>query len=250
MSGLDAPGTGQGASLLEVRGLRKSFGGNEVIRGFDLTVRTGSVLGLVGANGAGKSTIFNLLTGFLSADAGDIRWKGRSIGGLSPRRVARLGIGRTFQDVRLFERMTVLENLLVAAEDAMFSRSGRAARRTTAEIADLVGAWPMRDVPAGELSYAEQKFVSIGRAMARRPELLLLDEPASGLDGSSTERLLELISLQRTLGTTVVLIEHNLDVVRRAVDEMAFLEFGVVRAYGEPEEIMSRADLAEAYFGG
>lgn len=250
MSGRTAPDTGSGAALLEVRGLTKSFGGNEVIRGFDLTVPAGSVLGLVGANGAGKSTIFNLLTGFLTADAGNIRWRGRSIDGLSPRRISRLGIGRTFQEIRLFERMTVLENLLVAAEDGMFSRSSRAARRTAAEIADLVGVWPMRESPAGELSYAEQKFVSIGRAMARRPELLLLDEPASGLDGSSTERLLELVSLQRTLGTTVVLIEHNLDVVRQAVDEMAFLEFGVVRAYGVPEEIMSRADLAEAYFGG
>jgi branched-chain amino acid transport system ATP-binding protein len=242
--------TGHGAPLLEVSGLTKAFGGNEVIRGFDLTVHPGGVLGLVGANGAGKSTIFNLLTGFLRADAGAVHWKGRSISGLSPRRISRLGIGRTFQEVRLFERMTVLENLLVAAEDSMFGRGGQTARRIARQVAERVGVWSVRDVPAGELSYAEQKFVAVGRAMARRPELLLLDEPASGLDGSSTERLLELVGLQRTLGTTVVLIEHNLDFVRQAVDEMAFLEFGVVRAYGTPEEIMNRADLAEAYFGG
>ncbi len=242
---------GSESIVLEVLDLRKRFGTVEVICGFTARVERSSIVALVGGNGAGKSTIINLISGFLKADAGTVKLMGRDITGLTPRRISQCGVGRTFQEVRIFSQLTVLENVLVAVQDRPFKL-----RRTSGDIdrareaLDLVGLSSRHYVRAEELSYAEQKFLSIARAMARRPLLLLMDEPASGLDMRSYQQLQTLIEEVRQQGSTIVVVEHNLEFVRNVASEILFLEYGVCSAKGSPEEIIRRPDLMERYFGG
>lgn len=237
--------------VLEVSDLRKRFGAVEVICGFTASVERGSTVALVGGNGAGKSTIINLISGFLEADAGTVTLMGREISGLSPRRISQCGLGRTFQEVRIFPQLTVLENVLVAVQDRPFKlRQTSGDIERSREALDLVGLSNHHDVRAEELSYAEQKFLSIARAIARRPSLLLMDEPASGLDTRSYQRLQRLVEEMRQEGSTVVVVEHNLEFVRSVASEVLFLEYGVCSAKGPAEEIMRRPDLMERYFGG
>lgn len=237
--------------VLEVLDLHKRFGAVEVIRGFTARVEQSSIVALVGGNGAGKSTIINLISGFMKADVGTVTVMGRDVTGLSPRKISQCGLGRTFQEVRIFPQLTVLENVLVAVQDRPFQL-----RRTSSDIVrsrealDLVGLSNRHHVRAEELSYAEQKFLSIARAMARRPLLLLMDEPASGLDTRSYQQLQKLIEEVRQQGSTIVVVEHNLEFVRNVASEILFLEHGVCSAKGPPEEIMRRPDLMERYFGG
>jgi branched-chain amino acid transport system ATP-binding protein len=236
--------------LLEIAGLRKAFGGNVVIPGLDLALPGGAATALIGPNGAGKTTIFNLVTGFLTPDAGTVRYRGERISGHRPEVVFDRGIARTFQELRLFAGMTVLDNVLVGRERRRGSwRRTRGNVEKAREALATFGLDDQRDVLARDLSYAEQKFLSLARVLGTDAELLLLDEPTSGLDGPSLELVMELIPQFGGQGRTVLIIEHNLDVVRAIAEQVVFLESGKAIAAGRCEELFARQDLADIYFG-
>lgn len=236
---------------LGIDGLCKAFGGNVIINNASLELQEGQITSLVGPNGAGKTTLFNLVTGFLRPDAGDIRYKGRNLVGLRPQRVTRLGIARSFQSLRLFNNMTVFENVLVSLENSLRlwrRRNGSDHARTEA-VLERVGLLERRHARAADLSYAEKKFLNLARIMALGTELFLLDEPASGLDGPSRVTFHKLLRSLQQEGHTILLIEHNLDIVREVSDRIAFLNKGEVVAFGTPEEIFADKELTQIYFG-
>lgn len=239
------------AAQLEINGLSKAFGGNLIINNATLALQKGRITSLVGPNGAGKTTLFNLITGFLRPDSGQIRYQGRDLVGLAPQRVTRLGIARSFQSLRLFNDMTVYENVLVSLENSLRlwrPKNNRDHVRTQA-VLERVALWEQRHVRAADLSYAEKKFLNLARIMALGTELFLLDEPASGLDGPSRVTFHELLRSLQKEGHTILLIEHNLDIVREVSDEIAFLNKGEVVAFGTPEEIFADKELTRIYFG-
>jgi branched-chain amino acid transport system ATP-binding protein len=235
--------------ILELSGLSKSFGGNRVIKDLNLAIENAVVTSLVGPNGAGKTTLFDLITGFHTPDAGRVRLRGRDITGMPPHRVAHAGIVRTFQNLRLFRSLTVLENVLLAVESEADRRSFAARHELAQAALERAGVARIADVRAADLSFAEQKFVSLARAIAKRADLMLLDEPAAGLDGPSLERFHVLIRSLVDEGRTVLLIEHNLDIVRQISDRVAFLDNGRLLAHGTPKEIFAMEELAVLYFG-
>ena len=255
-------GVGQGRPVLELSGVTKQFGGIRALWNLSLMLPEGSITGLIGPNGAGKTTAFNVITGFLPPDTGTVRYRGRDITGLSPYRVARLGIARSFQDLRLFQRMTVLDNVLVArpsplGESAARALAGGAAVRR-AEARDLDAALASLEFveladKAGEvaenLSYAEQKLLALARLLATEADVLLLDEPTSGLAPTTVEAMLEIVRRLPERGKTVCIIEHNLDVIRGLSDRVAFLDSGEAIADGTPDAIMADPRLADLYFG-
>lgn len=237
--------------LLEVRNLSKNFGGLQAISDVNLDLPAGVVTALVGPNGAGKTTIYNLVTGHLTPSAGSIHWLGESLVGIAPWRIARKGIARTFQDLRLFSHMTVQENIQTVME-----RSSWLWQRQTAEMTETVervleetGLVEKRHERAVDLAYAERKFLSLARIMAADSFLWLLDEPASGLDPRSFDRFVQLVKQYAERGVTVCIIEHNLDIVIRLSDTVAFLDQGRILAQGTSEEILKDPHLAAIYFG-
>ena len=241
--------------LLETRGLAITFGGLKAVDGVSLALREGIITTLVGPNGAGKTTLFNLITGQLEPDAGDVQWLGRSIKGQPHWKIAQAGIGRTFQDLKLFNQMTVLENALTVTERRswLWQSGGRAAaaeRLARAESAlEQVGLADHRHTRAIDLAYAERKFLSIARILSAGAKLWLLDEPASGLDPRSYERFIKLLRDQVGRGITICIIEHNLDIVKGISDRIAFLDQGRLLAEGDPQSILSDPALASIYFG-
>lgn len=244
----------QPATLLEIDGLSKSFNGLKAVEDVSLNLREGIITTLVGPNGAGKTTLFNLITGHLRPTAGDIRWQGQSILGSAPWKIARLGIARTFQDLRLFSHMTVLENVLTVMETSSWfwqSRTSNHAQRVqrAREILDANRLLHKADVRANDLSYAERKFLSLARIMATDAKIWLLDEPASGLDPRSYELLLTLLRNEVRRGITICIIEHNLEIVVSISDRITFLDQGRLLADGEPAEILGNAHLSSIYFG-
>ena len=236
-------------AALDINGLRKAFGGNVIIPDVTLALEPGLITSLVGPNGAGKTTLFNLITGFLRPDAGSVHYKGSDLVGLSPQRVTRLGIARSFQDLRLFNEMTVFENVLVAQESSFRLWTRAAACRHTDAVLERVGLADKRDTRAMDLSYAERKFLNLARIMALDIDLFLLDEPASGLDGPSRTTFHTLLQSLKDEGHTVLLIEHNLDIVREVSDRIAFLNKGEVMAFDTPERIFANERLTDLYFG-
>jgi ABC-type branched-subunit amino acid transport system ATPase component len=248
--------------LLEVRGLTKSFGGIRALSNLSLALSQGTITGLIGPNGAGKTTAFNVITGFLSPDAGGVFYRGVEITGLTPYRVARLGVARSFQDLRLFQRMTVLDNVLVARPQQSGERLGHAliagARSRKEEAANREAALAYLDFVqlggkaaevAENLSYAEQKLLALARLLASEAELLLLDEPTSGLAPTTVGDMLALIRKLRDHGKTVCVIEHNLDVIKGLSERVVFLDGGEAIAMGTPETIMADPRLGDIYFG-
>ncbi len=237
--------------LLSISGLQKRFGGNTVLRNFNLTVNANSIMGLMGGNGAGKTTVFNIATGVLRPDAGEVRLDGKLLTGLPSWRISRLGLARTFQEVRIFEQMTVLENLQVAADVGPFSvRRARAVKESVDEVLELIGLTSIASVRAGDLSYAEQKFLSLGRGIVRNPKLLALDEPAAGLDDKARSDLIDLIKSRKSAGMATLLVEHNVEFLRSLVDELTFLSEGEIVAKGSPETVVNDPAVAKAFFGG
>ena len=235
---------------LELNDLYKSYGGNQVINGVTLDVQDHKVTSLVGPNGAGKTTLFNIITGFAQVDRGTIRFAERSLDGLSPQAIKQHGLVRTFQNLRLFLDMTVHENVLVALEsDLAVNFWSKANLAPVEKVLRRVGLWDQMEKMAGELSYADKKFLSLARVMATGAPCLLLDEPASGLDGPSLALFNELIREFKNGGGTVLLIEHNLDIVRGVSDHIVFLDKGKIAAAGTPDEIFSNPILGELYFG-
>jgi len=241
--------------LLRSENLARAFGGVQAVAGVSLSLPAGQVTALVGPNGAGKTTIFNLITGVLRADSGTAYVRDKPIMGLKPWQVARLGVARSFQDLRLFTHMTVRENVLAATEtSAWFWQPGgaraRAAREARAAAAlEATGLAALAEARAADLAYAERKFLSLARILAAEADIWLLDEPASGLDLASRQRFAALLRAATARGVAICLIEHNLDVVAELADRIAFLDQGRVLAEGDPQSILRDPALAAIYFG-
>lgn len=242
-------------TLLTLSGVSRSFGGIAAVSDFSLELESGIVTALIGPNGAGKTTIFNLITGNLRLHSGQILLQGREITGFKPHRVARLGIARSFQDLRLFSHMTVFDNVRAATEnDSWFWQQGGAdadrQRLARVELAiERTGLADLVRVRAVDLAYAERKFLSMARVIATGAKIWLLDEPASGLDPRSRAQFVGLLRRATAEGVTVCLIEHNLDIVTEVADRIAFLDQGRKLAEGQPAEIMQDKALAAIYFG-
>ena len=249
--------------VLEIKGLSKTFGGLRAVADSSLNLPRGEITGLIGPNGCGKTTIFNMITGFLEPDGGDIYVLGKNITKLAPYKLVKAGLARSWQDVRVFKEMTVLDNVLVACPRQsgenlalLFFTPWRVAReegenfRMALEYLNLVGLLDKAGHLAGSLSNAEQKLVAIARLLATECPVLLLDEPTAALDLESVDRIINLIrNIAAQTRKTILLVEHNLDVVRGLVQKAYFMSEGKVLAYGEPSELMADPKLAEVYFG-
>ena len=252
--------------LLQLLGISKAFGGLKVIDNLDLHVDEGEIVSVIGPNGAGKTTLFNLVTGVYRPDAGDIRLEGRSLVGLPPHRITRLGVARTFQTLRLFLNMTVKENVMAAAYGRTSAGVVRSVLRTPGmrreerEIAALaeekLSFFGQRlmgyrwDQPAYSLSYANRRRLEIARATATGARVLLLDEPAAGMNPKETHEITELIGKLRTDGGyTILVIEHDMHVVEGISDRVVALDHGVKIAEGSFEEVATSPRVVEAYLG-
>ena len=249
-------------ALLEVRGLVKRFLGVIAVNGVDLTVERGELVSLIGPNGSGKTTLFNCVTGFLAADGGRVRFRDDDVTRAAPHRIARLGLGRTFQQVSVFGRLSARDNLLVFLQQhqeeqwlARLVRTKHLRRLEEEAIArahallDLVGLGGKADAPAGSLSYGQRKLLAFAAALMPDPELLLLDEPAAAVNPTMIEQMKEHIRALHRRGKTVLLVEHNMDVVMDISQRVVVLDHGQKIAEGPPAAIRRDAQVIEAYFG-
>jgi len=235
--------------LLQTKNLCKQFGGLQAIDDVSLDLQAGQITTLVGPNGAGKTTLFNMMTGQFAATSGQVFLRGKSLAGLAAWRIARLGVGRTFQDLRLFNHMTVEENLQTVTEPASWFWQKSRAPDAMAKVLHETGLWDKRRARAIDLAYAERKFLSMARIMVSGANIWLLDEPASGLDPKSFERFVGLVKAYAAQGVTICIIEHNLDLVSQLSDRLAFLDQGRLLACGDPKQILNDPHLAAIYFG-
>jgi ABC-type branched-subunit amino acid transport system ATPase component/ABC-type branched-subunit amino acid transport system permease subunit len=234
-------------AILEVTDLSKSFGGLRAVEAVSFAVEEGTIVGIIGPNGAGKTTLFNVLNGFLAPSQGALSFAGSNLAGLKPNRVCRLGIGRTFQVVRSFARMSVLQNVAVGALVA--TRSDDEARAIARETVARVGLAPREDALAGGLSMKELRLMELARALAGRPRLVLMDEPLAGLGAPEIEDMLAVIRALAADGMTIVIIEHTMGAMVRLVDRLIVLDHGRVIAAGRPAEVTADPAVIEAYLG-
>ncbi len=241
-------------SLLEAYNVSKSFGGIRALDACSVRVEQGTITGMIGPNGSGKTTLFNLITGYDRVDAGDIRFNGKSITNLTPDKVFRLGVGRTFQITRIFPRLTVLENMHVAAQRegarALLSRwSSTHEQRRALELLDFVGITHLKDVPAANLSYGQKKLLEFAFVLIAEPQVILLDEPAGGINPTMISQLSERIRTLNERGVTFLVVEHNMEFVMGLCDTVTVLHRGTKIAEGTPEEVRKNPAVLEAYLG-
>jgi branched-chain amino acid transport system ATP-binding protein len=240
--------TGLSVALLEVREVSKSFRGLRAVSRVSFDVGEGAIVGLIGPNGAGKTTTFNMVAGVFGPDGGEIRFEGRRIDGLRPDQVCAAGIGRTFQIVRPFAGLSVLDNVIVGA---LKRTSGvAAARQSAAQILDQLGLGAKRDLPASALTLPDRKRLEVARALATRPRLLLLDEVMAGLRPTECDQMVAAFrDINRGDGLTVLLIEHVMRAVMALARELVVLHHGEVLARGAPEEVVRNAAVLQCYLG-
>ncbi len=237
------------AANLQVHGVVKRYGGVAALDGLDISISPGEIVGLVGPNGAGKSTLFNVISGFEKPDAGSIVLNGKDITGQSARSIARLGVARTFQNLRLFPNMSVFEQMLFAVERSAF-RTRKAAEARAWSLIEQVGLQGSGRSPAALLSYGEQKALSLARLLALEASVWLLDEPASGLSENELGLLTDLMEASRETGRAIVIVEHNFDLVRRLTDDIVFMHYGQVVDRGSADRLLGDAKIQDLYFGG
>lgn len=243
--------------LLEVRDMRRSFGAIQAVDGVSFAVRQGEILGIVGPNGSGKTTLFNCILGQIRPQSGEVRLDGVVVSGLSPARLARLGIGRTFQMLQVFGGMKVRDNLIVAAQEHSGSLASRLFLPPDAgfgaradEMLDFFKLRHLADQPAGDCSFGQQKLLDIAMALMAGPRLVLLDEPAGGVNPATLTDLYDMLGrLNREKGATFLVIEHNMDFVMSLCDRVLVLVEGRILAEGAPGEIQKNPAVIEAYLG-
>lgn len=246
------------APVLSVHNIRKSFGAIHAVNDVSFDVHKGEILGLIGPNGSGKSTLFNCILGQLAPNAGRVEIKGRPVEGVRPADLSLMGVGRTFQQLSVFPKMTVLDNVLIAGQEhegTMFSRllgSPDAGLTPKAEqLIEFFRLTPYRDTLAGSLSYGQQKLVDAAMAFMAGPDLVLLDEPAGGVNLTMLAHLKDrLIAYNRDHGTTFVVIEHNMEFVMSLCTRIIVLAQGAIIAEGTPDQVRSNPEVIEAYLGG
>ena len=241
-------------SLLEAQNVSKAFGGIHALDSCSITVEQGTITGLIGPNGSGKTTLFNVMTGYDRVDSGTIRFHEQSITNWTPDKVFRLGIGRTFQLTRIFPRLTVLENMHVAAQRkgtwALLSRwSSSQEQQRALELLDFVGITHLKDTPAANLSYGQKKLLEFAFILIAEPQVILLDEPAGGINPTMINQLSERIRTLNKRGVTFLVVEHNMEFVMGLCDSVTVMHRGSKIAQGTPQEVRENPAVLEAYLG-
>jgi branched-chain amino acid transport system ATP-binding protein len=249
--------------LFSARNLHKSFGGVRAVRDVSFDIPAGAVFAIIGPNGAGKSTMLNLISGVYQPDAGSLNFGGESLAGMPAHRRVRLGIARTFQKIRLFRQLSALDNVVAGfhvhhdipawqylVHGAAFRRDHARCRAEAMELLGFMGLGARRDALAGSLSYGEQRMLEFARALATKPKLLLIDEPAAGLNASEVDSLLDRILTTRQKGVSVVVVEHNMELVMNVADRVLVMDYGQHLFEGVPADVQKNQAVVSAYLGG
>jgi ABC-type branched-subunit amino acid transport system ATPase component len=250
-------------AILRAQGLHKNFGGVKAVSDISFEVRAGSIFAVIGPNGAGKSTLLNLISGVYRPDSGSLSFEGTDLAALPAHRRVRLGIARTFQKIRLFKQLSVLDNVIAGfhvhhhvpawqyvTHGAAFRADQHRCRERAVQLLHFVGMSARMHVLAGSLSYGEQRMLELARALATKPQLLLIDEPAAGLNAAEVDGLLDRIRTLRGEGTTVILVEHNMDLVMNVADRIMVMDYGRRLFEGVPVEVQKNPAVIAAYLGG